>query len=183
MRDIKCGWPILFSAAQRLSEVHVVVGAAGAGLVLAVGATGLVDRGAENFLTRLASDQFNEEVSLDMIGSDEMISSGWFGVVAHPAKKIAVTNMIASDLDTRSLCGWRNRTQAVSTCCQRPAGRSHSYFLENRIFRQDAESTLGCGLSATLDSFIICQRQTPLLENTRCHHRSQRRALRATSAR
>jgi hypothetical protein len=143
VRDIKCGWPILFSAAQRLSEVHVVIGAAGDGLVLAAGIPSLIAREAENFLTRLASDQFNEEVSLDMIGSDEMISSGWFGVVAHPAKKIAVTNRIASDLDTRSLCGWRNRTQAVSTCCQRPAGRSHSYFLENRIFRQDAESTLG----------------------------------------
>jgi len=106
VRDIKCGWPILFSAAQRLSEVHVVIGAVGDGLVLAVGTTGLVDRGAENFLTRLASDQFNEGVSLDMIGSDEMISSGGVDVVAHPTKKIAVTNMIARDLDTRSLCGW-----------------------------------------------------------------------------
>jgi hypothetical protein len=106
VRDIKCGWPILFSAAQRLSEVHVVIGAAGDGLVLAVGATGLVDRGAENFLTRLASDQFNEDASLDMIGGDEMISSGGGDVVAHPAKKNAAMNRIASDLDTRSLCGW-----------------------------------------------------------------------------
>jgi hypothetical protein len=117
VRDIKCGWPILFSAAQRLSEVQVVIGAAGDGLVLAVVATGLVDRGVENFLTRLASDQFNEEVSLDMIGSDEMISSGWFGVVAHPAKKIAATNRIAGDLDTQPLCGWGNRTQAVLLIC------------------------------------------------------------------
>jgi hypothetical protein len=61
----------------------------------------------------LASDQFNEDASLDMIGGDEMISSGGVGVVAHPAKKIAVTNTIASDLDTQPLCGWGNRTQAV----------------------------------------------------------------------
>jgi hypothetical protein len=111
--DIKCGWPILFSAAQRLSEVHVVIGAAGDGLVLAAGVSSLIARGAENFLTRLASDQFNEDASLDMIGGDEMTSSGWFDVVAHPAKKIAATNMTASDLDTQPLCGWGNRTQAV----------------------------------------------------------------------
>jgi hypothetical protein len=181
--DNRRGALILFSAAQRLSEVQVVTGAAGGGLVRTAGVIGRIDRGAGSFLTRLVSDQFNEDVSLDMIGGDEMISSGGVDVVAHPAKKNAATNRIASDLDTRSLCGWGNRTQAVSTCCQRPAGRSHSYFLENRIFRQDAESTLGCGLSATFDSFIICQRQTHLLENTRCHHRSQRRALRATPAR
>jgi len=113
VRDIKCGWPILFSAAQRLSEVHVVTGAAGDRLVRAAGVPGLIAREAENFLTRLASDQFNEDASLDMTGGDEMTSSGGFGVVAHPAKKIAVTNMIASDLDTQPLCGWGNRTQAV----------------------------------------------------------------------
>ena len=117
VRDIKCGWSILFSAAQRLSEVHVVIGAAGEGLVLAAGIPGPVAREAESFLTRLASDQFNEEVSLDMIVGDEMTSSGGFGVVAHPAKKIAATNRIAGDLDTQPLCGWGNRTQAVLLIC------------------------------------------------------------------
>ena len=111
--DNRCGALILFSAAQRLSEVHVVTDAAGDGFVRAAGVPGLIARGAENFLTRLASDQFNEDASLDRIGGDEMISSGGVDGVAHPAKKNAATNMIASDLDTQPLCGWGNRTQAV----------------------------------------------------------------------
>jgi hypothetical protein len=115
--DTRCGWPILFSAAQRLSEVHVVTGAANDGLILAVGVTGLNVRAAGNLLARLVSDQFNEDALLDMIGGDEMISSGGVDVVAHPAKKNAATNMIAGDLDTQSLCGWGNRTQAVLLIC------------------------------------------------------------------
>ena len=115
--DNRCGALILFSAAQRLSEVHVVTCAAGDGLVRAAGVPGLIARGAENFLTRLASDQFNEDASLDLIGGDEMISSGGVDEVAHPAKKNAVTNMIASNLDTQPLCGWGNRTQAVLLIC------------------------------------------------------------------
>jgi hypothetical protein len=113
VRDIKCGWPILFSAAQRLSEVHVVIGAAGDGLVLAAGVPGLIACGAGIFLTTLVSVQFNEEFSPAMIGGDEMTSSGGVDVVAHPAKKNAATKMIASNLDTQPLCGWGNRTQAV----------------------------------------------------------------------
>jgi hypothetical protein len=112
--DTRCGWPILFSSAQRLSEVHVVTGAVNDGLVLAVGVTGLNDRAAGNLLTTLVSDQFNEDASLDMTGGDEMLSSGGVDVVAHPAKKNAAMNMIAGDLDTQPLCGWGNRTQAVS---------------------------------------------------------------------
>ena len=113
VRDIKCGWPILFSAAQRLSEVHVVIGAAGDGLVLAAGVPGLIACGAGIFLTTLVSVQFNEEFSPAMIGGDEMTSSGGVDVVVHPAKKNAATKMIASNLDTQPLCGWGNRTQAV----------------------------------------------------------------------
>ena len=111
--DNRCGAPILFSAAQRLSEVHVVTGAADDGMVRAAGVTGLNDRVAGNLLARLVSDQFNEDALLDMIGGDEMISSGGVDVVAHPAKKNAATNSIADDLDTQPLCGWGNRTQAV----------------------------------------------------------------------
>jgi len=111
--DNRCGAPILFSAAKRLSEVHVVTGAAGDGFILAAGVPSLLARGAGNFLTTLVSDQFSEDASLDMIGGDEMISSGGVDVVAHPAQKNAATNMIASDLDTQPLCGWGNRTQAV----------------------------------------------------------------------
>jgi hypothetical protein len=103
--DNRCGALILFSATQRLSEVHVVTGAAGDGLVPAAGVPSLIARWAENFLTRLASDQFNEDAPLNIIGGDEMISSGGIDVVAHPAKKNAATNMIAGDLDTPSLCG------------------------------------------------------------------------------
>jgi hypothetical protein len=139
--DTRCGWPILFSAAQRLSEVHVVTGAASDGFVLAAGVPGLIAREVENFLTRLASDQFNEDASLDRTGGDEMISSGGVDVVAHPAKKNAATNMIASDLDTQPLCGWGNRTQAVSTCYRRPAGKSNP--IGNQNFRPDAGSTPG----------------------------------------
>jgi hypothetical protein len=139
--DNRCGALILFSVAQRLSEVHVVTGAAGDGFVRAAGVPGLIARGAEIFLTRLASDQFNKDASLDKIGGDEMISSGGVDVVAHPAKKNAATNMIASDLDTQPLCGWGNRTQAVSTCCRRPVGRSNPIWNQN--FRQDAGSTPG----------------------------------------
>jgi hypothetical protein len=95
----------LFSAAQRSSEVHVVTGAANDGLVLAVGVTGLNDRAAGNRLTTLVSDQFNEEASLDMIGGDEIISSGGVDVVAHPAKKINATKRTAHGLDTQPLCG------------------------------------------------------------------------------
>jgi hypothetical protein len=111
--DTRCGAPILFSAAQRLSEVHVVTGATYDGMVLVVGVTGLNVRAAGNRLARLESDQFNDVALLDMIGGDVMISSGGVDVVAHPAKKNAATNRIAGDLDTQSLCGWGNRTQAV----------------------------------------------------------------------
>src|ERR1039457_4458492 len=87
VRDIKCGWPILFSAAQRLSEVHVVIGAAGDGLVLAVGATGLGDRGAEDFLIRLASDRFKEKVSWTWTGATERLLPGVVVWWPPPAKK------------------------------------------------------------------------------------------------
>jgi hypothetical protein len=116
-RAIKCGWPILFSAAQRFSEVHVVTGAAGVGLVRMVGVTGLNDRAAGIFLTTFVSDQFNGEFSPTMTGGDEMVSSGMVGVEEHPARRIAAPTMMAAGLYTRSLCGWRNRTQAVSFIC------------------------------------------------------------------
>ena len=70
-----------------------------------VGVPGLNGRAAGNCFTALVSVQFNEDVLSAMTGGDEMISSGTLGVEAHPAKKNAVTNMIASDLDTQPLCG------------------------------------------------------------------------------
>jgi hypothetical protein len=53
----------------------------------------------------LVFDQFNEVVSSAMTGGDEMVSSGTVGVVAHPAKRIAVPTMMPAGLNTRSLCG------------------------------------------------------------------------------
>jgi 4-hydroxy-3-polyprenylbenzoate decarboxylase len=119
-----------------LSEVHVVIGAAGDGLVLAAGVPGLIACGAGIFLTTLVSVQFNEEFSPAMIGGDEMTSSGGVDVVAHPAKKNAATNRIANDLDTRSLCGWGNRTQAVSGRPNRPRRRPRS---RNRTMKFEDE--------------------------------------------
>ena len=116
VRAIKCGGPILFSAAQRSSEVQVITGAAGGvvggGLVRTVGATGFNGRTTGIFFTRLVSVQFNAEFSPVMIGGDEMVSSGMVGVEAHPARRIAATTMMAADLNIQSLCGCRNRTQA-----------------------------------------------------------------------
>jgi hypothetical protein len=103
--DTRCGWPILFSAAQRLSEVHVVTGAVRVVLARGGRAAGRDDRGAGNCWTTLVFDQFNEVVSSAMTGGDEMVSSGTVGVVAHPAKRIAVPTMMPAGLNTRSLCG------------------------------------------------------------------------------
>jgi len=202
--DNRCGAPILFSAAQRLSEVHVVTGAVYDGLNLAAGVTGLNDRVAGNLLARLGSDQFNEDALLDMIGGDEMTSSGGVDVVAHPAKKNAAMNRIAGDLDTQPLCGWGNRTQAVSTCrwrsavCPKPQHsrmrtgvgdfrnrlpRTHPLRVGTTRAPPPGSVLMARDLSLPFDSVIICQRQTLLLENTRCHYRGQRRALRAAVAR
>jgi hypothetical protein len=52
-----------------------------------------------------------------MTSGDEMVSSGMVGVEEHPARRIAAPTMMAAGLYTRSLCGWRNRTQAVSFIC------------------------------------------------------------------
>jgi hypothetical protein len=103
--DIKCGWPILFSAAQRLSEVHVVTGAVNDGLVLATVVTGLNDRAAGNFFAALESNQFNEEFPPAMGGGDEMVSSGITGVEEHPARRIAAPTTMIARLNIRSLCG------------------------------------------------------------------------------
>ena len=102
--DKRCGAPILFSAAQRLSEVHVVTGAAYDGMVLVAGVTGLNDRAAGNVFTALASDQFNEDAPADR-GGDEMVSFGMVGVEEHPARRIAAPTMMAAGLNIRSLCG------------------------------------------------------------------------------
>jgi hypothetical protein len=102
--DNRCGALILFSAAQRSSEVHVVTGAADNGWILPLGVTGLNDRAAGNFLMALASDQFNEDASADR-GGDEMVSSGMVGVEAHPARRIAAPTMMTARLNIRSLCG------------------------------------------------------------------------------
>ena len=111
VREIKRGWPILLSADQRSSEVHVVIGAAGDGLRL-VRAGGRAARGPGGLLTTLVSDQFNADAPAVWDG-DEMTSGGSLGVVAQTAKKSAATKMLAGDLDTQPLCGWRNRTQVV----------------------------------------------------------------------
>ena len=96
----------MFSAAQRLSEVQVVIGAAIGRLVRTAGAIGRMVRGAGALFTKLVSDQFfDKETPLVMMGGDVMASSGGSGVVAHPAKKNAVIKMIASDLNTPPLCG------------------------------------------------------------------------------
>jgi len=104
VRDIKCGWPILFSAAHRSSEVHVVNGVVYDGLVLAVGIAGLNDRAAGNFLMASVSVQFNEDTPADR-GGDEMVSFGMVGVEEHPARRIAAPTMMAAGLNIRSLCG------------------------------------------------------------------------------
>jgi len=58
------------------------------------------------FWAALVSTQFNEGTPSDR-GGDEMASSGGgggVGVVAHPAKRIVATKMMAGDLDTQPLC-------------------------------------------------------------------------------
>ena len=102
--DNRCGALILLSAAQRLSEVHVVTGANGVGLVRAIRAAGRNGRVAENLFTTLVSDQFNEDAPADR-GGDEMVSSGMVGVEEHPARRIAALTMMAARLNIRSLCG------------------------------------------------------------------------------
>jgi len=109
------GSPILFSAAQRLSEVQVVAGAAGERFFLTNGTPGWAGRDAGGCLNTLVSDQFNSVVSSVMTGPDVMVSLGMLGLEAHPAKRNAAPTMIVADLNTRSLCGWANRTQAVSS--------------------------------------------------------------------
>jgi hypothetical protein len=102
--DNRCGALILFSAAQRLSEVHVVTGAADDGRSLPYGITGLNGRAAGNLFMALGSVQFNEAAPADR-GGDEMVSFGMVGVEAHPAKRIAAPMMMATGLNMRSLCG------------------------------------------------------------------------------
>jgi hypothetical protein len=118
VRAIKCGRLILFSAAHRSSEVHVIIGADGGadggGLVRTVGTTGFNGRAEGIFLTMLVSVQLNAEFVPAMTGGDEMVSSGMVGVEEHPARRIAAPTKMAAGLNIRSLCGWRNWTQAVS---------------------------------------------------------------------
>ena len=102
--DKRCGALILFSAAQRSSEVHVVTGAANDGWTVPYFVTGMNDRAAGNLLMALVSDQFNEDVPADR-GGDEMVSSGMVGVEAHPARRTAAPTMMAAGLNIRSLCG------------------------------------------------------------------------------
>lgn len=89
--------------------------AGGGELTLTVGAGGFTCMGAEAggaAWTALGSIQFNAGLPRDGDGG-EMVSSGIFGDVAQPAKKISRQKNIPIGLDTRPLCGTQKRTQAV----------------------------------------------------------------------
>jgi hypothetical protein len=119
--DKKCGAPVLYSAAQRFSEVHVTTGGgtvfgittggrfvtmATGGFVPGTGGNGLLVSMATVFVTAYVSDQFGGS------GSPGGRSGG---IVEQPARKTsAPEKMIPAVLNTRLLCGTGKRTQAVS---------------------------------------------------------------------
>src|SRR5208282_888968 len=82
---------------------------------------GRISRAAGNGRRALVSVQFNPDDSPPvMTGADVMTSSGALGREAHPARRSAAPTRIATSLNTRPLCEWANRTQAVSafTMCE-----------------------------------------------------------------
>ena len=90
----------------------VTVETTGGTCMVGCGATGLEGCGANAFaaagLVQFSGDEITGPVSL-------MTSGGGAGGVAQPARNIAAAKMIPANLNTRQLCGTRNRTQAVSS--------------------------------------------------------------------